>query len=62
MSNSRRAMVMGGAAALGFLVGVYRPVWAQTAEDTSRVLVLAPDAVWDGVADAARPGWVVVVM
>jgi imidazolonepropionase-like amidohydrolase len=54
-------MAMGGAAALGFLVGVSRPVRAQTAEDTSRVLVLAPDAVWDGVADAARPGWVVVV-
>ncbi|HET7427010.1 MAG TPA: amidohydrolase family protein [Gemmatimonadales bacterium] len=61
MSNSRRAMVRGGAAALGFLVGVYRPVRAQTVEDTSRVLVLAPDAVWDGVVDAARPGWVVVV-
>ena len=61
MSNSRRAMAMGGAAALGFLSAVYSPVRAQTAEDTSRVLVLAPDAVWDGAADAARPGWVVVV-
>jgi len=27
----------------------------------SRVLVLAPDAVWDGVADATQRGWIVVV-
>jgi imidazolonepropionase-like amidohydrolase len=62
MSNSRRVIAMGGAAALGFLAGLCAPASAQTAaEDTSRSFVLIPDAVWDGVADAARPGWVVVV-
>jgi imidazolonepropionase-like amidohydrolase len=37
-------------------------VRAQTATaDTTRTVVLAPDAVWDGTADAPRRGWVVVV-
>ena len=37
-------------------------VWAQgDVADTGRAVVLAPDAVWDGTADAARRGWVVVV-
>jgi imidazolonepropionase-like amidohydrolase len=31
------------------------------AADSSRVLVLVPDAVWDGVADSPQRGWVVVV-
>ena len=40
-----------------------RPLPAQQppARDTARTVVLAPDAVWDGVADAPRRGWVVVV-
>src|SRR4051812_27709561 len=29
--------------------------------DSARVTVLAPDAVWDGVADAPQRGWIVVV-
>jgi imidazolonepropionase-like amidohydrolase len=29
--------------------------------DSARAVVLAPDAVWDGMADAPRSGWVVVV-
>jgi imidazolonepropionase-like amidohydrolase len=32
-----------------------------TGPDTGRAVVLAPDAVWDGTADAPRRGWVVVV-
>jgi imidazolonepropionase-like amidohydrolase len=31
------------------------------AGETSPPIVLAPDAVWDGVADAPKKGWVVVV-
>jgi imidazolonepropionase-like amidohydrolase len=31
------------------------------ARDSARVTVLAPDAVWDGVADAPQRGWIVVV-
>jgi imidazolonepropionase-like amidohydrolase len=33
----------------------------QQASDTTQALVLVPDAVWDGVADAPQRGWVVVV-
>jgi imidazolonepropionase-like amidohydrolase len=29
--------------------------------DSTRVSVLAPSAVWDGIADAPRQGWVVIV-
>jgi len=29
--------------------------------DSGRVVVLAPDAVWDGVADSPQRGWIVVV-
>jgi len=29
--------------------------------DSGRLVVLAPDAVWDGVADAPQRGWIVVV-
>lgn len=29
--------------------------------DSGRVVVLAPEAVWDGVADAPQRGWIVVV-
>jgi imidazolonepropionase-like amidohydrolase len=34
---------------------------AQARPDTIRALVLASDAVWDGVADAPQRGWIVVV-
>src|SRR5262245_3070121 len=34
---------------------------ALAAGEAPRPIVLAPDAVWDGVADAPRKGWVVVV-
>jgi imidazolonepropionase-like amidohydrolase len=37
------------------------PLQAQAAADTGRVLVLAPDGVWDGTADPPRRGWVVIV-
>ncbi len=52
-----RALVL-----LSFALGP-RVLAGQTkaAEDTSRIVVLAPEAVWDGTAEAARPGWVVVV-
>ncbi len=33
----------------------------RAAADTGRARVLVPDAVWDGMADAPRRGWVVVV-
>ncbi len=32
-----------------------------SAGDSARAMVLAPDAVWDGVADAPQRGWIVVV-
>ena len=34
---------------------------SHAAEAAPRSVVLAPDAVWDGLADAPRTGWVVVV-
>jgi imidazolonepropionase-like amidohydrolase len=34
---------------------------ARPAPDSTKVEVLVPDAVWDGVSDAPRRGWVVVV-
>ena len=34
---------------------------APTAVDTAAVVLLRPDRVWDGEADAARDGWVVLV-
>ena len=37
------------------------PAQVAPAADSSRVLVLVPDAVWDGVADSPQRGWVVVV-
>lgn len=37
------------------------PVPAIAQKDSARVVVLAPDAVWDGVAEAPQRGWVVVV-
>jgi imidazolonepropionase-like amidohydrolase len=52
------------AASLQLLAFVLLPaaVRAQgAAPDTGRALVLAPDAVWDGTADAPRRGWIVVV-
>jgi len=33
----------------------------ESAAPGSRSSVLAPDAVWDGVADAPQPGWIVLV-
>jgi imidazolonepropionase-like amidohydrolase len=33
----------------------------QSSADTAKALVLVPDAVWDGVADAPERGWIVVV-
>jgi imidazolonepropionase-like amidohydrolase len=33
----------------------------QPASDTAKALVLVPDAVWDGVANAPASGWVVLV-
>jgi len=49
--------------ALFLLAGITTAGSAQrtTAADSARVTVLAPDAVWDGVADQAQHGWVVVV-
>ncbi|MBA3346758.1 MAG: amidohydrolase family protein [Gemmatimonadales bacterium] len=37
--------------------------WAQRpeAQDSGRRILLAPDAVWDGVGDSPRRGWIVVV-
>ena len=49
------------AAAALALAGPLRGQAAPAAADTSRVTVLAPDAVWDGVANAPERGWVVVV-
>jgi len=37
------------------------PAQAFAAGEPPRPMVLAPDAVWDGLADAPRSGWVVVV-
>jgi imidazolonepropionase-like amidohydrolase len=34
---------------------------ARPSTDTAKVVLLAPDAVWDGLADTPRRGWVVVV-
>ena len=31
------------------------------ASDTTRPVLLVPDAVWDGIADAPQRGWVVLV-
>jgi imidazolonepropionase-like amidohydrolase len=33
----------------------------QPSSDTAKALVLMPDAVWDGIADAPQRGWIVVV-
>jgi imidazolonepropionase-like amidohydrolase len=50
-------------AALVLLVAHPTPSLAQLdrAVDSTTVSVLVPGAVWDGVSDAPRPGWVVVV-
>jgi len=50
-------------AALLFAAGLAVPASAQrSAADTAAPpLVLAPDAVWDGVADSPHAGWLVVV-
>jgi imidazolonepropionase-like amidohydrolase len=37
------------------------PLAGQAAPDTTHATVLVPAAVWDGVAGAPRPGWVVLV-
>jgi imidazolonepropionase-like amidohydrolase len=49
---------------LALLLAAAGPTRAQqppTSGASTRPIVLAPRAIWDGVADAARPGWVVVV-
>jgi imidazolonepropionase-like amidohydrolase len=43
------------------LLPVAFPVSAQQAADTGRATLLVPSAVWDGLADAPAPGWVVVL-
>lgn len=51
-------------AALGILLLGARPEWARAQSavpDTLRAAVLVPEAVWDGVAETPRRGWVVVV-
>ncbi|MGE5231460.1 MAG: amidohydrolase family protein [Deltaproteobacteria bacterium] len=51
------------AAAGAILAAAVAPLVAQSraATDTVKVVLLKPDAVWDGVADAPRRGWVVLV-
>jgi imidazolonepropionase-like amidohydrolase len=50
-------------ALLSFLIVALAPMASaqQPAGDTTKTIVLVPDAVWDGVADAPQRGWVVVV-
>jgi len=43
------------------VVGLGAPLPAGAATPAERPTVIVPDAVWDGVADAPQPGWVVVV-
>jgi imidazolonepropionase-like amidohydrolase len=50
-----------GAVLVGCVLARALPAQEQPAPDTARALVLAPDAVWDGLADAPRRGWVVLV-
>jgi imidazolonepropionase-like amidohydrolase len=50
------------AAHLLLAVAFAAPAGAQLAvRDTSSLTLLVPAAVWDGVADAPKPGWVVLV-
>ena len=56
----RRAEAFAAVAAVT-LHGAYAAAQQPAASDSSRALVLVPAAVWDGVADAPAPGWVVVV-
>src|SRR5690348_10199933 len=53
MSVRRRLAWLAVAAALPLT-----PVWAAA---PPRPVLIAPQAVWDGVADAPHPGWVVLV-
>jgi len=46
---------------VGCLAAHALPAQQPPSPDTTRALVLAPDAVWDGVAEAPRRGWIVVV-
>jgi imidazolonepropionase-like amidohydrolase len=57
-----RALALASLPAVALLARV-RPLAAQgaQADSSQRAVVLAPDAVWDGVADAPARGWVVVV-
>jgi imidazolonepropionase-like amidohydrolase len=43
------------------LVSAGTPPHSHAADAPAPAVVLVPQAVWDGVADAPRPGWVVVV-
>jgi imidazolonepropionase-like amidohydrolase len=49
---------------LSFLIGLTPAAGAQIRMDTLRrsPLLIVPGAVWDGVADATHPGWVVFVV
>jgi imidazolonepropionase-like amidohydrolase len=46
---------------LGVLATGLLPLAVAAQTDSARVTVLAPDAVWDGVAEAPQRGWVVLV-
>jgi imidazolonepropionase-like amidohydrolase len=48
-------------AILSFLIVAMATAASAQRPGPSKILVLAPDAVWDGVADTPQRGWVVVV-
>jgi imidazolonepropionase-like amidohydrolase len=52
---------MGRLGILAPLVTGFAPMPVAAQLDSTRVTVLVPDAVWDGVAEAPQRGWVVVV-
>jgi imidazolonepropionase-like amidohydrolase len=57
----KRARTGTALAALAWLGAASAGAQQAAPADTGHTLVLVPDAVWDGVADAPRRGWVVVV-
>src|SRR6185295_2155061 len=64
MLNLTRALPTPSRLLLLSLLAAAAPVGAQgqsAVPDTAKVTVLLPDAVWDGVAEVPRRGWVVVV-
>ncbi len=54
-------MLLLAATCIQALGGADAAAQANTARDTARATLIVPDAVWDGVADAAQRGWVVLV-